>query len=77
MEKYQAAAELSPEDKAIADRFDKEYVPGVTVVKRAKSAAMASRKVNVYVDGLLTTMDEDALNRLIDIGFYIVVTRRP
>lgn len=68
---------ISPEDLVITERFDKEHTPGVVIVKRAKPLAAASRKVNVYVDGLLTTMDEETLQRLIDIGFYKVVARRP
>jgi hypothetical protein len=70
-------SEMSPEDKALVDKFDAEYVPGVTIVKRSEPSSVSARKVNVYVDGLLQTMDEATLDRLIEIGFYVVVTRRP
>lgn len=67
---------ISVEDQSLVEQFDSEYVPGVTILKRAESSSLRSKKVSVYVDGLLTTMDEAALDRLIDLGFYIVVTRR-
>lgn len=68
-------SELSPEDKALVDKFDEEFAPGVTIVKRAQPS-IGGKKVNVYVDGLLVTMGEDSLNRLIELGFYIVVARK-
>jgi hypothetical protein len=68
---------LSKEDQALVDEYEKNYEPGVVIVKRAKSPVAMSKKVNVYVDGILQTMDEDRLNHLIDSGFYIVVTRKP
>ena len=68
---------LSKEDQALVDEYDKNYEPGVVIVKRAKPPEAMSKIVNVYVDGILQTMAEDRLNFLIDIGFYIVVTRKP
>jgi hypothetical protein len=71
---------LSTEDKAIVDRFNQEYSSDIVIAKRkdgSKTPTSMSKKVNVYVDGLLQTMSEDALNRLIDMGFYVVVTRKP
>lgn len=60
-------------DHEILEEFAHQYRAGVVVLRRAKPAPSAARKVNVYVDGLLTSMSEDALQRLIDIGFYIPV----
>jgi hypothetical protein len=68
---------LSKEDQALVNEYDKNYEPGVVIVKRVKPPVTMSKKVNVYVDGILQTMDEDRLNHLIDSGFYIVVTRKP
>lgn len=57
--------------------YERQYVPGVTFVTRGSPPASASRKVGVYVDGLYTQIPEDMLERLIEIGFLVVVTRRP
>jgi hypothetical protein len=53
--------------------FAANYKSGVVVLRRAQPRRSTARKVNVYVDGLLTVMSEDALERLIDIGFYVPV----
>ena len=50
--------------------FAANYKAGVTILTRSKPAAKSVRRVNVYVDGILTVMSEDALQRLLDIGFY-------
>jgi hypothetical protein len=68
---------LNQQDKALVEEYEGKYVPGVVFVKRSANAFSVSKKVNVYVDGLLVSMSEDTLNHLIEIGFYIVVTRRP
>ena len=59
-------------------KFDEEYVAGVTIVKRKDSMSGPPRPkmANVYIDGILVTMPEDALNRLIEIGFLLVVKRK-
>ena len=72
MDKYSSA-----EDQALVQEFDDAFAPGVVIVKRAKTPTAMSRKVNVYVDGLLQTMSEDVLNMMIDNGFYVVVKRKP
>jgi hypothetical protein len=61
------------EDRAVLEEFASKYKGGVVVLRRSKPRAASTRKVNVYVDGLLTVMDEDLLQRLIDIGFYVPV----
>ena len=53
--------------------FAATYKAGVVVLRRPQPRRSSARKVNVYVDGVLTVMSEDALQRLIDIGFYIPV----
>lgn len=57
--------------------YERQYVPGVTFIARTAPVASASRKVGVYVDGLYTQMPEDMLERLIEIGFVVVVSRKP
>ena len=76
MAQYQSTPDLSPEEQAIVDRFDAEFAKGTVIVARQKPLRSAS-KVNVYVDGLLVTMDEEMLQHLIDAGFFKVVARRP
>ena len=54
-----------------------EYVPGLTVVRRATPPpGVARKKVCVYVDGLLTQMYQHDLDHMIDIGFFIVTEIR-
>lgn len=78
MTKDKISPELSPEDKALVDKFNEDYVPGITFVKRTKSPTAAARikRVNVYVDGVLTVWPEDLLDRLIEIGFVEVTVVR-
>jgi hypothetical protein len=64
---------MAKADKIVLNEFAATYRAGVVVLRRAQPRKATARKVNVYVDGLLTVMSEDALQRLIDIGFYIPV----
>jgi hypothetical protein len=57
-------------ERSLLESFASEYTAGVTVLTRSEPVARSARRVNVYVDGLLTVMSEDALQRLLDIGFY-------
>lgn len=61
----------------LVHEYKENYSDGVTILSRKTPATARFKKVNVYVDGVLTSMSEDLLNHLIDIGFYIVVGRRP
>ncbi len=67
---------ISDEDKSIVSRFDEDYVPGVTILARAFPAPFQSKRVRVYVDGILTTMNEGTLKLLIENGFFRVVSHR-
>jgi hypothetical protein len=67
-------------DTAILKQFDSEYRDGVVIVRRAKppaARAKRAKKVNVYIDGVLTVMSEDILNHFIEVGFFVRVQRRP
>jgi hypothetical protein len=68
---------MNDKDATILDEFASQYKAGVVVLERATRPSKLAARVNVYVDGLLTVMSEDTLQRLIDIGFYRVVTVRP
>jgi hypothetical protein len=70
-------APMSSEDEALVKRLDEDYVPAVIVAKRIRvPSGPRLRRINVYIDGILTAMPEDVLNHLIDIGFLVVVMRR-
>jgi len=67
------------EKSASLENFEKEFAQEIVIVgpgPKARSVARG-RKVGVYVDGLFTTMSEDTLNFLIEIGFYEVEKRKP
>jgi hypothetical protein len=57
-------------ERSALQSFAAEYKAGVVVLTRPKPIGKSARRVNVYVDGLLTVMSEDTLQRLIDTGFY-------
>lgn len=61
---------MATKNAAVLNEFASQYKAGVVVLVRPKARSKAARKVNVYVDGLLTVMSEDALQHLLDIGFY-------
>ncbi len=65
MDKNCTSPGISSEDKAFVDKFNENYVPDEMIVTRVKSPTNRSKKVNV--DGIVTTMDEDALNRMVEI----------
>jgi hypothetical protein len=66
-------ATMDKEDRTVLEDFAREYKGGVVVLRRKEKRATSARRVNVYVDGLLTVIDEDTLQRLMDIGWYIPV----
>ena len=61
---------MAAKKSSVLQDFASQYKAGVVVLTRPKGQARMARKVNVYVDGLLTVMSEDALQHLLDIGFY-------
>ena len=63
-------------DESLLKDYDQKYKDGITFLRRNDGTISQSKRVNVYVDGILTTLPEEMLNRLIDIGFYVVVGRK-
>lgn len=77
MSKANQMEDMSKEHRDIVRRFEKEYAQETVIVTRGKTGPEYPKRVPVYIDDFFTTMPEDMLRRLIEIGFFKVVGRNP
>lgn len=65
--------EIEPKD--LMDEYIQNYNQGITILSRTQALASKPKKVNIYIDGLLTSLPVDMFNRLVETGYYRVISR--